>query len=466
MSLVKWVGETYQKAVGVLQAIDNRSGWSGGWWPIIREPFSGAWQRNIEWSRDTVAAHFAVYRCVTVISNDIGNMPAVIKEKDSQGVWGEIDIPSKSPVLRRPNRYQNHIQFKQWWATSKLVHGNTYGLKIRDQRGEVVEIFILNPCGAQVLVSPDGSIYYQFQTDNLTGIKNDDVYFPASEIIHDRMNCLFHPLVGMSPLFACGAAAANGLKMQSDSFHFFANGANPGGVLTAPGAISDETAKRLQEKWTANYTGDNAGNVAVMGDGLKFEPMRMSYVDAQYIEQMRFTAETVCAAFGVPLYKVNLGPLPSGMKPSDVELMYYNNALHTPIEEMELCLDQALGLDGRTRRVEFDLETLLRMDPATMADVQTKLVSGSLSTPNEGRRVFNRPPLPGGDTVYMQQQNYSLEALNKRDQKEDPFGTTPAAVPVTEPDNTPDDTAEDDEQQLEEQARAFIEQLRKGFQDA
>jgi phage portal protein BeeE len=28
------------------------------------------------------------------------------------------------------------------------------------------------------------------------------VIVPAREIIHDRFNCLFHPLVGISPLYA------------------------------------------------------------------------------------------------------------------------------------------------------------------------------------------------------------------------------------------------------------------------
>jgi phage portal protein BeeE len=35
-------------------------------------------------------------------------------------------------------------------------------------------------------------------------------------------------------------------------------------------------------------------------------------------------------------------------------------------------------------------------------------------------------PLKGGDTVYLQQQNYSLAALSKRDSGPDPFGKATA----------------------------------------
>jgi hypothetical protein len=81
------------------------------------------------------------------------------------------------------------------------------------------------------------------------------------------------------------------------------------------------------------------------------------------------------------------------------------------------------------------------MDSVSQADATTKLVGGSILTPNEGRKRFNQKPLEGGDTVYMQQQNFSLEALAKRDAQPDPFATVRAlAVPaqvLTEPGGPP-----------------------------
>ncbi|MNV75883.1 hypothetical protein D3C71_1692080 [compost metagenome] len=45
--------------------------------------------------------------------------------------------------------------------------------------------------------------------------------------------------------------------------------------------------------------------------------------------------------------------------------------------------------------------------------------------PNEQRFKLGLPPKPGGDSPMLQQQNYSLEALAKRDAQADPFGTAP-----------------------------------------
>ena len=164
-----------RKAVGTLSGVDNR----GGWTPWIREPYSGAWQRNDEWKVDTVLAYQAVYACITLIANDIGKLRLRLVEKASNGIWTEAISAAFSPVLKRPNRFQNHIQFKQWWVTSKLVHGNAYALKQRDNRGVVTALYVLDPTRVSVLVSPDGGVYYQLNTDNLVGVSDTSVTVPA-----------------------------------------------------------------------------------------------------------------------------------------------------------------------------------------------------------------------------------------------------------------------------------------------
>ena len=50
-----------------------------------------------------------------------------------------------------------------------------------------------------------------------------DITVPASEVIHDRFNCLYHPLIGVSPLYAAGVAAMQGLAIQNSSTQFFNN---------------------------------------------------------------------------------------------------------------------------------------------------------------------------------------------------------------------------------------------------
>lgn len=425
---------------------------SGAWIDITPAQPPGYFQLDINVRPETVLSHPAVFSCVTVISNDIGKLRTKLMKQREDGIWEETRSAAYSPVLRRPNHYQNHIQFKQSWIISKLIWGNAYVLKARDGRGVVIGQYILDPALVMPMIAPDGSIFYQLSQDNLSGLQLPTVFVPASEVIHDRMNCLFHPLVGVSPLFSAALPASSGLEILKDSQRFFKQGAKPSGILAAPGSISPETAKELKDYWNANFTGANAGRVAVVGDGLKYEAIRMTSVDSQTKEQLALSAEMVAQVFHVPAFKVG-GPIPSGQKVGDLNQIYFSDALQTLIEEMELAQDEGLSLPD-TYRTELDLENLLRMDPATQADVTVKLVGGSIKTPNEGRRAHNLPPLTGGDTVYMQQQDFPLDQvrLNRIE---------PPAPPPAPPAPPAPALADADEELSEEERRELAEYIEK-----
>ncbi|HEY8355159.1 MAG TPA: phage portal protein [Methylophilaceae bacterium] len=384
----------------------------GGWFQLVHEPFAGAWQRNQELKQETVLASPIVYACMTLIANDIGKLRMRLVERDPDGIWKEVDRNSPYwKVLRKPNRFQNHIQFKQWWVMSKLRHGNTYALKERDARGVVVALYILDASHVTPLVADDGSIYYELKKDNLSGVQSESVTVPASEIIHDRMNCLYHPLAGISPLYAAAIAAGIGVKIQDNTATFFGNNSTPSGILIAPGNISSENAAELKAQWHANYGGANAGKVAVLGDGMKFEPMSQNAVDSQLIETLRWSDERICSVFHVPAYKVGVGDPPSHNNIEALDRAYYSDCLQSPIEELEACLDEGLGHDGVTIGVELDLDGLMRMDSKTQMETLKAGVDGGILTVNGARRRINEPPLDGGDTVYMQQQDFPLDQV-------------------------------------------------------
>lgn len=420
----------------------------GGWWRIL-EPYAGAWQQNVEVKYDAVLSNHADFACRTLIASDISKLRIKLVAKDINGIWSETSNPAYSPVLRKPNDFQNRIQFMEAWVLSKLQRGNTYVLKQRDGRGVVVKLYVLDPALVTPLVSDDGSVFYQLNKDPLGGVETS-IVVPAREIIHDRFNCFFHPLVGLSPIFAGGLAAMHGLAIQNDSALFFQNGAQPGGVLTAPGAISDETAKRLKDYWDNSFSGKNAGKVAVLGDNLKYEAMRAKATDSQLIEQLKWSAEVVCSTYHVPPYKIGVGQIPSFNNIQSLNIEYYSQCLQVLLEAIELCLDEGLGM-AEGIGTEFDTDNLLRMDSVTQMEVLDK--SKGIMSPNEQRKKLDLPPKTGGDSPMLQQQNFSLEALAKRDAQADPFATQSSA-PTEAPAN---DNA------TEAQARAALDEIRKGL---
>jgi phage portal protein BeeE len=127
------------------------------------------------------------------------------------------------------------------------------------------------------------------------------------------------------------------------------------------------------------------------------------------------------------------------------------------IEAMELCLDEGLAT-GETLGTELDIDNLLRMDSVTQMNVLKEGVSAGLLSPDEGRAKLDRKPVEGGNTPYLQQQNYSLAALAKRDAGADPFGAAP--TPAPEP------AANDNAEEQARQSRAAVALFEKDLREA
>ena len=384
----------------------------------VRESYPGAWQNGVTVETPkNILAFSAVYACISLIANDVSKMCLQLMHEADSGVDEEVSISSPyARVLRKPNAYQTRIQFMMHWISCKLIHGNTYILKQRESvRGLVRALHILDPRLVLPMVAPDGSVFYRLGQDMLAQIdpaQTSDIY-PASEVIHDRMVCLWHPLVGVAPIYACGMAATQGLRIQANSAKFFENMSRPSGILTAPGAISDATAKRLKESWEQNFSGLNIGRLAVVGDGLTYEAMTIPAEAAQLVQQLKMSVEDVARCFLVPMYKIAGGENPKFSNFSAMNQDYYTQCLQNLIESVEVLLDEGLELPDRYF-VEMEMEGLMRMDPAGRAEIAAKAIGAGYLAPNEARDTENLPPVDGGDTPYLQQQNYSLADLAQR----------------------------------------------------
>jgi HK97 family phage portal protein len=435
-----------KRAPRTLSGVDD----SRGWFSLLARHVG--FQTNTVETRDSVHSQSTVFSSMTQIASDIGKMRARLMEL-ADGIWTEITSAAFSPVLRKPNHFQTWQRFIEQWVLSLLSNGNAYILKVRDNRSVVVALYVLDPTRCRPLVATSGDVFYALGEDDLSRVHTSyegENALPASEIIHDRINCLFHPLVGISPLFACSLAATKALKADQNASRFFANQSQPGGVLTAPGEISDPNAARLKEYFETRFTGENAGKVAVLGDGLQYTPMTTNAVDAQLVEQLKLSAEQIAAVFKIPGYLVGAAPVPPNNNIEALRLDYYQRCLQSIIEGIENSLDDGLALgkmaDGRTLGIELDLDALLRMDSATRVEMLTKASGGAYMKPNEARKRDNLPPAAGGDALYKQQQDYSLAALAERDANK-PFAK-PAPAPAAAP-AAPAAPAADDEARAE-----------------
>ena len=423
-------------------------------WPgsVPHEFRTGAWQRNLTCAAEDLTAFSAVYACVTIISGDIAKLGLKLW-RDLEG-GGRVKATTHPywRLFHHPNDWQSVVEFVQQWVTSVLLTGNAYVLMRRDARGVVQSLHVLDPRRVRVYVSEQGEPAYRVSEDPLAAVFELQEFVPARDMIHDRMNPLFHPLVGVSPIISAAGAASAGNHILAQSDAFFGQMSRPSGLLIpqTPGVIPPQTIKELKDTWTANYGGaGNAGRVAVLPANMDWKPMVMTAVDAQLIEQLKFSVEDVARAYRVPGFMLGDLTKVSYRNAEQLTRIYHQGCLQYHLERIEWRLDASLEL-ATDVSAEFDLTALFRMESDVRATTSAAWLAAGVKSINEVRAEEGLTPVKGGEKPRLQVQYQPLDA------------PPPAVPPPTEPPPPAGAPAEDPEEDPPEPDEERAARLRRG----
>lgn len=408
--------------------------WVSHWGNGDRGP-PGSWQmnRNAGHRGAELVAFSAVYACVNTIASDIAKLPIEVYEVDLDD--GARTVRRRDyyvGLFRRPNQYQTGPDFLQSFVQSYLLQGNTYcWIAKRNGRGEPTELHVLNPHKVKVLISQEGQIFYECAEDFLAGIVPNQV-IPERDMIHHRLPLLpGYPLVGVTPIFAAAASSALGIQILRDSQQFFANASRPSGLLSSEQHISDDLAKRYEREWNDAYRGQEFGKTAVLGGGMKWQPLTITAQDAQLIEQLRYSVEDVARVFRVPPFMLGDMSKVTYRNTEQMQRSYLSGCLSGHLEALQQRFEYAFGFEPQFQ-IRFDLSAMLRTEIDVRFTAYQQGLAGGWLAPNEVRAQEGLPPVEGGEEPRMQSQMVPLST--------EPAEPAPAPAPAPEPADDPDET--------------------------
>lgn len=190
----------------------------------------------------------AVYACVRILAETIASLPLHTYQYSPNGKEKAMDHPLYHLLHDAPNPEMTSFVFREPLMSHLLLWGNAYAQIIRDGKGSVVALYPLIPDKMTVNRDSNGEIFYTYQKE--TG----SVYLRNDEILHIP-GLGFDGLVGYSPIAMAKNAIGMALATEEYGARFFANGANPGGVLEHPGVVKDpNVSERVGMKYTKEVT--------------------------------------------------------------------------------------------------------------------------------------------------------------------------------------------------------------------
>jgi HK97 family phage portal protein len=231
---------------------------------------------------------------------------------------------------------------------------------------------------------------------------------PLAQVVYARGYNPSSEATGVAPMETLRQVIAEELASVEYRRALWRNGARVSGIIERPveaPAWSDTARERFLEEWAAFWTGssETAGGTPVLEEGMSYNAVTMTAVEAEYLGARRLNREEVDSVYHVP--GVLLGTEGGGSNGGAADTAARRGMYADVLGPLTSQIADELGvnlipdfpdLDPEDTFLEFNLEAKLRGHFAEQAEVISRSVGGPWLTRDEARGMFNRPPLPNG----------------------------------------------------------------------
>lgn len=349
----------------------------------------------------------AVYACVRILAEAVASLPLHVYEyQDDGGKKLVHDHPLYYLLHDEPNPEMTSFVFRETLMSHLLIWGNAYAQIIRDGAGRVLGLYPLLPDKMDVQRDDRGNIYYAYSRnsdENPMFKEYGDIRLKAEDVLHIP-GLGFDGLIGYSPIAMAKNAVGMTLACEEYGASFFANGANPGGVLEHPGVLKDPS--KVRESWNSVYRGvNNAHKIAVLEEGMKYQQIGIPPEEAQFLETRKFQINEIARLYRIPPHMVGDLDKSSFSNIEQQSLEFVKYTLDPWVIRWEQSLQRSLLLPGEKGKyfIKLNVDGLLRGDYQSRMNGYAVGRQNGWFSANDIREMENMNPIPDeqGGNLYL-----------------------------------------------------------------
>ena len=321
----------------------------------------------------------AVYSCVRILAETVASLPVHLYRYTETGKERVYDHSLYHLLHDEPNPEMTSFIFRESLMSHLLIWGNAYAQIIRDGNGRVLALYPLLPDKMEADRDESGQLYYIYtrnSDENPNFEEHGRVYLRQEDVLHIP-GLGFDGLVGYSPIAMAKNAVGMTLACEEYGASFFENGANPGGVLEHPGVLKDPA--KVRESWHSVYGGSkNAGKVAVLEEGMKYQQIGIPPEEAQFLETRKFQINEIARLYRIPPHMVGDLEKSSFSNIEQQSLEFVKYTLDPWVIRWEQSLQRALLLPQEKNEyfIKLNVDGLLR------GDYQSRMTGYSIGRQN------------------------------------------------------------------------------------
>lgn len=207
-------------------------------------------------------------------------------------------------LLQKVNPYSNKLELFTITQINLELTGNAYWWMPQGNLG--IPGMIWNIPAHWVKIIPDPKEFIAGYVVQVPGIGRP-IPFEEKEIVHFKFPSPMDLFYGISPVYAAMYGIDLNNEIKSWGINFFGNNATPSGILYSEDGMNPQAYQRLRDEWNRKYRGTkNAGKIAILENGLKYQQIGSSLKDAKFEDVSREIRDEILTMFGVPASKLGL----------------------------------------------------------------------------------------------------------------------------------------------------------------
>jgi HK97 family phage portal protein len=339
----------------------------------------------------------AYYRGVAIKAGTLGCLPIKVYRK------GTRERVRTETVLDSPNPRDTPLEFWMTMYANGIAWGNAFGRKLRDGSDQVIEVWPIHPSRVRVEAvapTPDNPEGKRFLVrDQVTGQVKE---YTSWDIFHLPYMTV-GGVEGMRPLSMFRQSLGIAIAGDDSAASFYGNGSRISGILTTDQKLEENSATRLKKAWKEKVSGpDNAGEIAVLDKGAKFQPVMIPPADAQLLQSRQWAVSEIGRMIGILPHLVGdvdkTSSWGTGVEQQTLGWVKYD--LQSWISAAEQRITRELLPGGWSSGIwyaEIAVEGLLRGDSAARAAFYHAAITDGWMNRNEVRPLENLEPAEGLD---------------------------------------------------------------------
>lgn len=322
----------------------------------------------------------AVWRAVTMISDDVGSLPI-------HAYRGERRLYPTPRVLERPNPLETPMETYSAMAAALLLHGNYIALKGPTGLTGYPDYIVPVDPGKVEIIARDGRKFFRI----------DERTYTADEVFHIKGFSLPGEIAGVGIIAAQRQGIGAAIAVMEYAARYFDGGAMPSYAIKSENPdLTEDEAQLLKQKWMEHYSG-RSRIPAVLNASTSIEELTDNANDAQLVEARNQSILDAANIVGVPGSAVGAPNTTRTYTNTELQALEY---IKTSLRPLTTRIEQAMSdLLPRGQTARFSFDAMLRADTLTRYQAHKIALESGFLTVDEVRALEHREPLEDDDVA-------------------------------------------------------------------